>query len=136
MKKNTKEYAAMVYGMFVFMYAVELIIKYVTNSKPENFFGKDDKKYWNTYSNGCDKSLYGMSMLTDRVASLYADFGGAIKVDDIRRDANMMIRHYIDTRNYIKTQEDSVKFDSTIFNISQGRADIISSETRNDFILR
>ena len=135
----SKEQAAMTFGMFAMCEAAQMLLARQLKCSEEHInanLSNEPKMYYNKYRDGLQKALDGIAGFNQCVATMYAELGGALKHDEVRRTANEIIRMYIDARNYIGNADDAARFDAMLYNLASGRQNTISSETRNEFRMK
>lgn len=99
----TKELAALTYGMFVFCEAAEMMIdEIIEDPKREGLYG-EQKRHYNNMVSGIKKALMGYNGFNTAFETMYHKLGAPLKTDEIRRDANDLIRYFCYARNSISS---------------------------------
>lgn len=132
----TKELAALTYGMFVFREAAEMMIdEIIEDPKREGLYG-EQKRHYNNMVSGIKKALMGYNGFNTAFETMYHKLGAPLKTDEIRRDANDLIRYFCYARNSIGSPPQQEEFENTLKSMQKPNEIVIKQETIDKFRLK
>ena len=132
----TKELAALTYGMFVFCEAAEMMIdEIIEDPKREGLYG-EQKRHYNNMVSGIKKALMGYNGFNTAFETMYHKLGAPLKTDEIRRDANDLIRYFCYARNSISSPPQQEEFENTLKSMQTPNEIVIKQETIDRFRLK
>lgn len=140
--KINQEDAAMTFGAFVMCEAAQVLLAdrmRCSQDKIDTHLTNEAAMYYRQFKDGLIKATRGLAGLNEQIAGMYTQVGGvegAFKHDQVRKCAMLMIRMYIDSRNFIHSDEQETQWDSVLFNMSSKNEPIIGSDKRNKFRLQ
>ena len=132
----TKELAALTYGMFVFCEEAEMMIdEIIEDPKREGLYG-EQKRHYNNMVSGIKKALMGYNGFNTAFETMYHKLGAPLKTDEIRRDANDLIRYFCYARNSISSPPQQEEFENTLKSMQNPNEIVIKQETIDRFRLK
>lgn len=132
------ERAALTFMSFVMSEAAEMLLEKAF--KENNFTAEDlrheEKMYFKMFVDGLKKMKNGLQGFNQKTIDKYMKFDRVDETDEIRKQANDLIRLYCYTRNSIGSKDGFVEYEEKIKSMQIPEKTVVSEETINNFVLK
>ena len=138
MNNHQTERAALTFMSFVMSEAAEILLERAF--RENNFTAEDlrheEKMYFKMFVDGLKKMKNGLQGFNQKTIDKYLKFDRVDETDEIRKQANDLIRLYCYTRNSIVSKAGFVEYEEKIKSMQIPEKTVLSEETINNFVLK
>lgn len=138
MNNHQTERAALTFMSFVMSEAAEILLERAF--RENNFTAEDlrheEKMYFKMFVDGLKKMKNGLQGFNQKTIDKYLKFDRVDETDEIRKQANDLVRLYCYTRNSIGSKDGFVEYEEKIKSMQIPEKTVVSEETINNFVLK
>jgi hypothetical protein len=136
--KHQTERAALTFMSFVMSEAAEILLE---KAFRENDFTAEDlrheeKMYFKMFVDGLKKMKNGLQGFNQKTIDKYLKFDRVDETDEIRKQANDLVRLYCYSRNSIGSKAEFAEYEEKIKSMQIPEKTVVSEETINNFVLK
>jgi hypothetical protein len=135
--KHQTERAALTFMSFVMSEAAEILLEkaFKENNFTANDLRHEEKMYFKMFVDGLKKMKNGLQGFNQKTIDKYFKFDRVDETDEIRKQANDLIRLYCYTRNSIGSKAGFVEYEEKIKSMQREDRTVITPETIEKFVL-
>jgi hypothetical protein len=137
MNNHQTERAALTFMSFVMSEAAEILLERAF--RENNFTAEDlrheEKMYFKMFVDGLKKMKNGLQGFNQKTIDKYLKFDRVDETDEIRKQANDLVRLYCYTRNSIGSKDGFVEYEEKIKSMQKEDKVVIKPETIEKFVL-
>jgi hypothetical protein len=135
--KHQTEIAALTFMSFVMSEAAEILLEkaFKENNFTANDLRHEEKMYFKMFVDGLKKMKNGIQGFNQKTIDKYFKFDRIDETDEIRKQANDLIRLYCYTRNTIGPKSDFTVYEEKIKSMQREDKAVIKPETIEKFVL-